>query len=208
MIRRARVETRKPANNAQGKRWWQPGPELCWIQKADEWEVCFGDRLNWIRQQGADGKRGVSHESHVFQMSNWIDGDAISEMRKTEDGRSLKGKSSILNRVSLRLLLDRGGGMKKAFGGGLRSTRLPPSHSFTLCCDVPWFRSCSLIAYGTVSPPRLSVIPLTLLYFLHIPRDDLPHCFHFCLLLISPATRISPAVGRNVVRCAHCCIPR
>lgn len=70
-------------------------------------------------------------------MSNWIDGDAISEMRKTEDGRSLKGKSSVLNRVSLRLLLDRGGGMKKAFGGGLRSTRLLPSRSFTLCCDVP-----------------------------------------------------------------------
>lgn len=104
------METWKPANNAQGIR--DDGSlDLSCVE--------YGKQMNErcvleIDSTGADGKRGVSHESYVFQMSNWIDGDAISEMRKTEDGRSLKGKSSVLNTLSLRLLLDRGGGMKKA----------------------------------------------------------------------------------------------
>lgn len=53
-------------------------------EKMDEGCILEGDLTEW-------GTKNQSAAPGFCDMSNWTDGDAVSEMRETEDGRGYKG---------------------------------------------------------------------------------------------------------------------
>lgn len=149
------------------------------------------------------GERGISHQPQVFSYEQlnrqWCHFWDAGDWRWKRLKRGMK--SSVLNRLSLRLLVD-----KQAAGHRSREHITPSLGSFTLGSNVTWsVRFFLNTLYRKVSPSLSILHPSYFALFFSITLITIWHIVSH--LPVSPAKDYPLLVTRDVVYFAHCCIP-